>query len=479
MSALAIPTKKQRKSLAPEALPDMEPGEVLKGQGGNGWFNGISNDQVDWPMAYGDEQAVPPTIYRMQAWLLHHTVTKGNRHPYANKGGAELHIENLAADLDIEIHNCRTYWRQGVAMGLWRNGTEEGTKKLYPCARITPVAKDDASEPEEGVCTNPLPLVFQTLKPYMREQLEKLPPEKLLEAAQRYARLKVLRDAALAETVSAVRMVTDTIEDTLWRDVGVEKKRLNGAKAEETSPEEAADTAERQKRIEALLPHVQGYVQTLEAFVQTPEIEAYTPPTASVQTPSETPVFNGNGHNSNGNGRVAGIEKNRLPYSGLDKAKTEPKTLRRRQNSDAVEPQPDLKTVPVKGRSSYTHPELPPEPAAKRKITLEERDAMKELAEEVQTMQAAYKHTDFGLSEFDPYSKPGQLFLLRLLDAIGGPVQVMPFCLSVAAKFKGIDRNALGKMPPRSPETAAGPRGLGLLLEWAADFGAGRSGGVR
>jgi hypothetical protein len=480
MSASAITLAKKQTSLAPQALPDLEPGEVLKGQGGNGWFNGISNDQVDWPMAYGEELAVPPTIYRMQAWLLHHTVTKGHRHSYANKGGSELHIENLAADLDIELHNCRTYWRQGAEMGLWRYGTEkEGSRRLYPCARIKPAAKQTEDSETRGMY-KPLPDIFQNVKSYIREHLETLPPERLMDAARRYARLKLLRDTALAEAVSTVRMVTDTIEDTLWREIGVEKKRLNGtsgAKAKEVSPEEAAETAERQKRVDALFPHIQGYVQTLDAFVQSPEIEAYKPPIGDVQTPSGNGISRGNGHKSNGNGSVAGIEKTALPYPGLDTTKSKRESVRSRQRSDSTAPPVSKEPLPEVGRSSYTGSGEESATAAPAKLAEHEQAALKLLAEQIEHMKTAYKHTDFGLSEFDPISKPGQLFLYRVMTEIGGSEKVMSFCLTVAAKFKGLDRHAMGKLPARAPGQTNGPRGIGLLLEWAKDFG--RRGGVR
>jgi hypothetical protein len=45
------------------------------------------------------------------------------------------------------------------------------------------------------------------------------------------------------------------------------------------------------------------------------------------------------------------------------------------------------------------------------------------------------------------------------------------FILSVASKFKGLDHNALAKLPSRAPGTDSGPRSLGLILAWAKDYG--------
>jgi hypothetical protein len=458
----------------PAPVVDMEPTDLMKGMGGNGWWNPVSNDQITWPMAIADEQAVPRTIHRMFAWLMAHTVTRGNRRPYANQEGAELHLENMGSDLSIEIHNLRTHWRTGVRMGLWRGGTEtEGTRKLYPCAKVAPVAdtadESDPENPQKGVCTNPRFTIFQQLRPYLREQLESRPVAVQEQAAIRLERIAAVEKLAHAEVVAAIRTITTQQEDTLWSELGIEKIRQNGAKKDQT-PEEAAEASERQRRIDGLLPHVEGFVQTLEGFVHIEKPTLYNTDSRAVQTPSVSPGFPENSSKSSNGGRLQGSNGNAATLSGFKNTKRG-EEVSRHPSSSAADVEPVSKPLPTKGRSSYTHPEPPAEPEPKVKIDEETKAGLKQLAELIEHAQQFYKHTDFGLSEFDPISKSGQLFLLRVITAIGGPARVAPFWSGVIAKFKGLDRNALGKLPPRPPGGARGPRGLGLLFEWAKDFG--------
>jgi hypothetical protein len=295
------------KKPAPVQSQDMDVVELMKAMGGNGWFNPESNDQIKWQILDFGEETVPRAIYRMHAWMKLHTTTRGNRQPYANRAGTELHLDHMAEDLDIELHNLRAYWRRGEEMGLWRKGTKKGErpKGLYLNANIAPVAEISEEEPEKGVCTNPLPEALLKLKPYMREQLERLSPETLQQVATRFVRIELIRNAALAEVVSAVRTVIDQDEDTLWREFNIEKKRLDPTKKEQ-SAEELAEAAERQHRLDALIPHVQGYVQTLQVSVQTQKVEVYEPPADSAQTPEKNGLRLVENGKSNQNGRVSG-----------------------------------------------------------------------------------------------------------------------------------------------------------------------------
>jgi hypothetical protein len=116
----------------------------------------------------------------------------------------------------------------------------------------------------------------------MQEQLAKLPPEVLQSAALRYVHIEDVSKATHADLVAALREVTDQHEDNLWRELGIEKKRLESKK--EKTPEEADAETARQLRISSLLPHVQGYVQTLFGVVQPANPGMHTAPDGRVQT---------------------------------------------------------------------------------------------------------------------------------------------------------------------------------------------------
>lgn len=460
------------------AVPDMKPAELMKGMGGNGWFNPGSNHQVAWPMlAERYEETVPRALYPMHSWMMVHTTTQGHRHPFANNGGLELHLEHMSAALGIDMHTLRMYWRLGVKLGLWRFGTEEeGTRRLYLCAVIAPVVEPDPSDQEDGdenptkkdLYKSPFE-AFRRLSPYLRTELEKQPLEVQERTAIKLERIAAVEKLAHADVVAALRMVTTQEQDIVWSEIGIEKKRYNGEKKDQ-APEEAAAAAERQGRIDKLLPHVQGFVQILNGVVHIEKPTLYTSDSEGVQNPGEKPLRPPKNGNSNQNGGVAGNGETPDTLSALESTKKKKESISRHDLSTDADVRVPSKPLPTKGRSSYTRPEPAAEPEPPRKIDEETRAALRALAEQIESMQTAYKHTDFGLSDFDPISKSGQLFLLRVLNTIGGPVHVMPFALNVAAKFKGLDRHAMGKLPARAPGQASGPRGLGLILEWAKDY---------
>jgi hypothetical protein len=242
-------------TLRPDDFSDMSPSDLMKAMGGNGWFNPDSDDQITWQLGDTSEESVPRAIFRMNAWMRRYTTVTGSRRPYANVKGKELHLAHMGQDLGIEMHNLRSYWRIGCRMGIWRSGTtDEGTKRLYRCAVVTPKAEAEPEEGPKGVCTNPLHPVFQRLKPYMQEQLAKLSPDVLKSATQRYLEIETVKKQGHADFLAALRTVTEQHEDTLWRDIGVEKKRLDGSKKErparrgrgrrdETAPDRLAASA--------------------------------------------------------------------------------------------------------------------------------------------------------------------------------------------------------------------------------------------
>jgi hypothetical protein len=100
-----------------------------------------------------------------------------------------------------------------------------------------------------------------------------------------------------------------------------------------------------------------------------------------------------------------------------------------------------------------------------------------QLFEAVTRMQAAYPRTEFGSQPISRDNSGDRKFLRMLEGALQGS-EVLGFELHVAAQFKGLGRDALANLPPRSPDRPRGPRSLGLLIEWAKDYARGRARGT-
>jgi hypothetical protein len=79
-------------------------------------------------------------LHRIWSWMVGHTCAFGHMSPYAvSSEGHELHLENAAEDLRMDVANTRRAWRKGLSLGLWRNGTkEEGVRRLYFLGKLKP-----------------------------------------------------------------------------------------------------------------------------------------------------------------------------------------------------------------------------------------------------------------------------------------------------------------------------------------------------
>jgi hypothetical protein len=355
---MSAPTTHKRKRGKPQdqarqPKPDMDPVELMKAMGGNGWFNPESNDMIRWLLKLSDERRIPRPIFHMYAWMKWHTLTVDNRQPYANRKGVMLYLKDMAADLGIEISNLRAHWRLGVQLGLWRNGVDEDGEKtegLYLCAKIATVAVPVDPKNTEQVCTNLRAKFLEQFRPYIRQKLAELPDPVFADFAARWSRLETVEDSAHADLLATVRMVMGQDKDTLLREIGIEKKRL-GAKKKETE-EELAEAVNRQARIDDLVPHVQRYVQTLAASVQTPKFTLYEGGNdVSTKSPKngdsalslvELPASGENGANAS----LLGLENLDKPLESLC-------SIQASGHDGNSEP---LNPLPKRERGSYTRP---------------------------------------------------------------------------------------------------------------------------
>lgn len=379
-------------------------------------FDPMPPAQHRWQSGKGE-----PPLYRIWSWMCGHTIHYGYRCEYAvTPDGAELHLEHIATDLEMDVHNVRLVWKEGVAKGLWRNGNKpEERRRMYLCGTVTPQAADKSTEEAAaGVCTNPL-------KPYILNQINKLSSDRQREFWGAYERQQRLRKDVQAELIAASRLILDQREDTLFSEFGINKIR---EKKKDPEPE-------RVERLNGLFSHLQGFVQTLESSVQSPEFAVYNAANSDRTNPAT------------------------LLTEKIQKEREE------RASSYSGAPAPGVRTPSSNGQK----PAGSVPAAAEPEFRPEEEEAVELCFSEFPRMQHAFRHADFSKEIVSRERKTDRILVRKVLDAVGAE-QILPFLVDVAAKFKGLDRNALGKMPSRSPMDPHGPRSFGLILEWAQDF---------
>jgi len=405
--------------------------KLMARMGGKKGFNPIPPPQHQWQRGKGE-----PPLYRLWSWMCDHTIHWGHRSEYAvNKEGQELHIEHAAKDLGMDAGNVRDAWRQGCERGLWRNGNkEEGKRKLYLRGDVpAPAEVTGEDKGKEKVRTDLLP-------PYIVSQIKELPLARQYDFWKTYERLVTVEKAVQADLMAAARLIVGQDYDTHFREFGI--KKIKETHPSKLPPEEAEA---RQKRIDALLPQLQGFVQTVAVSVQTPEDGVYTDEEkariAAAKTKSANPTLLGS-ETSHG----------KSPES------------ERRVTSDAA-------SSPVRpphsddGKKRNQLPAVVP-----AKLTQQEADAVSSLFSDFASMQRKFKHTDFGNKEFSPDRPSDRLLVYRVLISVGVE-NVDDFVEHCWQKFKG-DKFAMDREAKSlAPGTQYGPNSFGLILSWAVAYG--------
>jgi hypothetical protein len=93
----------------------------------------------------------------------------------------------------------------------------------------------------------------------------------------------------------------------------------------------------------------------------------------------------------------------------------------------------------------------------------------------IELIQRAFPNSSFAAESIDRADRSHQLLVNRIVETIGAG-NVPAFQLFIIGRFKGIDASGMAARQPRTPDHANGPRSLGLLLSWAADFARWRAG---
>lgn len=423
----------------------------------HGW-NPLPGHGHKWMLA--SHIKLPRACYLIWAWLFDHTLALGAaeaterygaRSPYAvikrKDGMVDAHLEHIAADLDIHIANMRKYWDMGLEAGVWKGGDgEEGTRRMCLCTEVKKAPEIGPEPPDSGVCT----YSWEKLPSYASNDLQKLPLEQQKEFWDEYEIGERVGKLLHNEAVAAVREVIDQDQDNLFRRFGTEKTRL----VQKKNGVDPAYLKARAERVAGFQAKLQEYVHTLREFVQSESETLYKVEDILQTDGASLCVPETSRENTE---RAGGALSTVVP----DRVENPPNKARSSGTSKPVAE--SLVSAP---RSQKRNPAATTGP---RVLTTEEQEAEDHLFRELRRMQEAFPHTDFSAELLDRANKPDVIVVRRMMDRVR-PANVADFLDGVARKFKGLDRNALGKLPARAPGMPSGPRSIALIEVWAKDY---------
>jgi hypothetical protein len=423
---------------APEPRSDHERNlKLMRDMGGNS-YNPFPPAQHN---CWRDMPGAPP-LMRMWSLMTHLTLDFGHRTPYASyrdEHGA-LHavfIEQLAERLKMDEANTYRTWREGLDLGLWRNGTkEEGQRRLYLCAVVKPKNPPNTQENTGENC------LYRQFPPYLRAAIKALPAEKQAAFLARHKATVERGNALHAEVTAAVRLIVDQEHDAIFAEFGLPKRRETHVNSKATPEDQEA----RAGRVAALRAGLLS-VQTIWSLYKPGEDGSYKP-------------------------ENEGCADNLtlLPQSTTRK---EPDSGERASENYVVRPGTPYSHEGQKP-VEYLHADV--EPAWD---SPERREARTLLFSGLAQIQERFKHAALANERISPERKTDEILVFKFVlevEAYAGAGELVPntreFLHQVELRFRGLDRNALGKrLPrPRSPYDEGGPRSFGLILEWAHDM---------
>jgi hypothetical protein len=225
-------------------------------------FDPIPPDQITWALA---KDRAP--LNRVWAAMCVHTLHWGHRKEYAvTKEGHEMHIEHIASYLDMDDSGVYKAWREGVALGLWRNGTmREGKRRLYLLARVVPVQAEEKGEDKE----NPF-LCTRLFSGSICKQLKDWPKSNREDVERRGAVQNEKHKAAFREATALLRDIREDDNDRFFASIQPPEgfPPLVEARQEHESKLSAEELEARRLRAERFRPRLEELVQTVSEYVQ-------------------------------------------------------------------------------------------------------------------------------------------------------------------------------------------------------------------
>jgi hypothetical protein len=252
-----------------ENIPESQLTQLMRDLGATRW-DPTPVDQHDY---FLDEIPGESALQRALAWMRAHTIRRGRWKAYAvDEKGQELSIERLAADLGWKVKWAQEVWRVGEGHGLFRRD-KQFPSRLYLSGKVTRRTSKLESDGcgKFSRCT-PVSSSF-ALPSYLDRQMANWEPERRAAVVLRMQRQHRWKELVMRDGVAALREITEQHDDSLLRDLGLEKRHRTKRR-------------EPQQTVRVLL------LADPESQVDNSEPDVVQPPHSAVQTlsPSDSPV---------------------------------------------------------------------------------------------------------------------------------------------------------------------------------------------
>src|ERR1035437_3911565 len=164
-------------------------------------------------------------VERIMGWMQYHTVRFPIRSPYAcDQDGNPLTLKHLAADYNWSTRMAQKYWMRATA----KHYVKKVENKLYLRAdfKVKGLIVDEDGSSTNVVSIDPTDAYMDSLAPYLREQVAKLPAARITELATRWTAWDNARKDVEADAMQAAREKMKPYETALYGEYKVNLKSL-------------------------------------------------------------------------------------------------------------------------------------------------------------------------------------------------------------------------------------------------------------
>ncbi len=166
-------------------------------------------------------------LVRLVAWVKSKTVALGHHSPYCvDEHGQALNVQHLATELGWHRKNAEAALREACQKGLVRVDQQ---RRIWLCANV-PASAPGAEMGEQNAKERSMYI----LQPYIRAQVEKLPPERRQAFERWYPEFASCAKKLEADAIAAARGIVEQYQVTAFSAFGV--KLRTGKKRRPEAP---------------------------------------------------------------------------------------------------------------------------------------------------------------------------------------------------------------------------------------------------
>src|ERR1035437_7707186 len=164
-------------------------------------------------------------VEQIMGWMQYHTVRFPIRSPYAcDQDGNPLTLKHLAADYNWSTRMAQKYWMRATAKHYVKK--VEGKLYLRADFKVKGLIVDEDGSSTNVVSIDPTEAYMDSLAPYLREQVAKLPAGRITELATRWTSWDKARKDVEADAMQAARERMKPYETALYGEYKVTVKSL-------------------------------------------------------------------------------------------------------------------------------------------------------------------------------------------------------------------------------------------------------------